>query len=131
MALVCRYIVCVFCVFTRGSSFLSEKYFLVFSVSHMSHIEFLMNMLVYVLVSLLTSSLGVVCGTLCMRLANGCTWRLVPITINRSQLAKSVEKCLRKISGKSSPKNTMSGFRTPVVHLGHMAGHPASMSSLI
>ena len=66
-----------------------------------------------------------------MRLENGCTCRLVPITISRSQVVKSGSKLVRNLSGRSSPKKTMSGFMIPVEQDGHTAGRPDRMSASI
>lgn len=60
-----------------------------------------------------TSSLGVVCFTLCTRLQKGWTCRLVPMTISRSHSSKSTSASSLNLCGRSSPNSTMSGFTTP------------------
>jgi hypothetical protein len=48
------------------------------------------------------------------RRANGCTTKLVPIMIRRSASGKSSVQHWKKVTGRFSPKNTMSGFTRPL-----------------
>ena len=64
--------------------------------------------------SMLIRSLGQWGPTRSMRDANGCTTRLVPRMIRRSHCLKSSRTHLKNLSGRFSPKKTMSGFTTPL-----------------
>lgn len=63
--------------------------------------------------SRLIKSRGQVAGTSCGKLANGETERLVPMTMARSALHRSLLQCLKNRSGSGSPKKTMSAYHTP------------------
>ena len=58
-----------------------------------------------------------------MRDANGCTVRLVPITISRSALGKSVCIFWKNLGGRLSPKKTISGLTSPSALPDGLAGH--------